>query len=346
MRRKTEAIRRYFMQRVDDLSGSPVLETANRFKMSRQAVNKHVQALISEGLVQTEGESRYLKYSLTSRLLTKRTYQLSSELEEHRIWSECAEACVQELPEEDRRICEYGFTEMVNNAIDHSEGKQLVVSVSLTEVSIRFVINDDGIGIFKKIANALKLPDERQSLLELSKGKFTTDPARHTGEGIFFTSRVFDVFCIVSGGLSFLHDLELDDWLVPKAGDPEQGTSVLMRLTVPTKRTLKSVFDSFSSGPEEYSFSKTHVPLSLALVGSDNLVSRSQARRVLSRVENFKEVILDFANVPTVGQAFADEIFRVYSLAHPEVNISVTSANEQVQAMISRARGIVFVSKD
>ena len=36
--------------------------------------------------------------------------------------------------------------------------------------------------------------DKRQALFELSKGKFTTDPSRHSGEGVFFTSRMFDDF--------------------------------------------------------------------------------------------------------------------------------------------------------
>jgi len=54
------------------------------------------------------------------------------------------------------------------------------------------------------------------------------------------------------------------------------------------------------------------VPVKLAQYGNDKLVSRSQAKRLLARVELFKVVMLDFTNVPTIGQAFADEIFRVF----------------------------------
>ena len=56
-------------------------------------------------------------------------------------------------------------------------------------------------GIFKKIQKALDLLDERHAILELAKGKLTTDPKHHTGEGIFFTSRMFDEFTILSGGV-------------------------------------------------------------------------------------------------------------------------------------------------
>jgi RNA polymerase sigma-70 factor (ECF subfamily) len=40
----------------------------------------------------------------------------------------------------------------------------------------------------------MHLLDERHAILELSKDQLTTDPARHTGDGIFFTSRMFDSF--------------------------------------------------------------------------------------------------------------------------------------------------------
>jgi hypothetical protein len=56
------------------------------------------------------------------------------------------------------------------------------------------VIYDEGEGIFKKIQRELGLLDARHSVLEISKGKLTTDPDNHTGEGVFFSSRMFDDF--------------------------------------------------------------------------------------------------------------------------------------------------------
>ena len=51
----------------------------------------------------------------------------------------------------------------------------------------------------------LDLSDERLASLELSKGKLTIEPRRHSGEGVFFTSRVRPV--PDSGGeLLFDHD--------------------------------------------------------------------------------------------------------------------------------------------
>src|SRR5882762_5697831 len=57
------------------------------------------------------------------------------------------------------------------------------------------------VAIFRKIATALGLANEAHAILELTKGKLTTDRQRHSGEGIFFTSRMFDWFGILSHNL-------------------------------------------------------------------------------------------------------------------------------------------------
>jgi anti-sigma regulatory factor (Ser/Thr protein kinase) len=92
-------------------------------------------------------------------------------------------------------IAHYVFTEMVNNANDHADGTQLNVRVMQTIDTLYLVVADDGVGAFRRIARSLGLEDERLAVLELVKGKFTTDPARHTGEGVFFASRAADAFC-------------------------------------------------------------------------------------------------------------------------------------------------------
>ena len=238
-------------------------------------------------------------------------------------------------------ICHYGLTEMVNNAIDHSAGHAVRVELIRTTGSIHLRVIDDGIGMFQKIADALNLSDPRLSLLELSKGKFTTDPKRHTGEGIFFTSRSFDRFTIRSSELLFRHSSRSDDWKFEVEEKSFVGTRVTMSLIVPSSRDLKDVFQRFSSGPDEYRFAKTHVPLKLADYGDEGLLSRSSAKRVLSRVDRFSEVVLDFSNVGSIGQGFADEIFRVFRNEHPSVNLIPINANEQVTQMIRRAQSHV-----
>jgi hypothetical protein len=105
---------------------------------------------------------------------------------------------------------------------------------------------------------------------------------------------------------------------------------------VMVRNTLREAFDEYAVR-DEYTFSKTVVPVKLARYGQEGLVSRSQAQRLLARIDRFKVVLFDFSDVETVGQAFADEIFRVYAKAHPEVELQPVNAAPQVQQMIARA---------
>jgi len=67
-------------------------------------------------------------------------------------------------------------------------------------------------------------------------------------------------------------------------------------------------------------------------------ISRSQAKRLLHALDRFKKIVLDFKGVSTVGQAFADEVFRVFAKAHPGIDIEPINATENVDFMIRRAR--------
>ncbi len=148
---------------------------------------------------------------------------------------------------------------------------------------------------------------------------------------------MFDSFDIVSGGVSLSHSSgEEYDWIRDNA-QSASGSTVWMRLRNRTTRTTKKLFDQYVSG-EDYDFSRTVVPVVMAQYAGDPLISRSQAKRVLARVDLFRTVVFDFADVAAIGQAFADEIFRVFALAHPRMELLFVHANAQVRKMIARAR--------
>jgi len=236
-------------------------------------------------------------------------------------------------------VANHGFTEMLNNAVDHSDGQNVFVWMNQTDSRLSIIISDDGVGIFRKITTALFLPDLRQAIFELSKGKLTTDPSRHSGEGVFFTSRAFDVFDIEANGLNFNHiqSSKLDS-LHEKQGTFPGGTSVYMDIALESTRTLSEIYAQFTQAPDDYDFSKTIVPMRLAQYGEEQLVSRSQAKRLITRFDRFRAVILDFDGVQQIGQAFADEIFRVYTNAHTQVELIPKNMTEQVERMWLRSR--------
>lgn len=338
VRARGEDIRRFILNKISDHPRDLSKVTADRFGITRQAVHKHLQRLHAEGAITETGNTRNRTYKLCPLVEWQKVYRIEDKPAEDLVWSNDVKKVLGELPENVMAIWHYGFTEMLNNAIDHSGGKTIYVRLVKTAASTEVVVMDDGVGIFKKIQAALNLLDERHAILELSKGKLTTDPMHHTGEGIFFTSRVFDSFDILSGGVFFTHEYgEAEDWILERDA-PGDGTTVWMKLHNHTSRTLKKVFDQYSSGPDEYGFNKTVVPVKLARYGNDQLISRSQAKRLLARVELFKVVVFDFKDVPTVGQAFADEIFRVFAQKHPEIQLLTMHASSEVKRMIERAR--------
>lgn len=304
--------------------------------LSRSRVAARARALVQAGYLRRTGTTRPVYAPGEKRRFTRRYPRQG--LAEDRVWFADLAPLLDALPRNVLDIAQHGLTEMVNNAIDHSYAEHVDVHMDFDGARLQLTVADDGVGIFERITRALGLPDPRLALLELAKGKLTTDPRRHSGEGIFFTSRAFDDFVIVSGGLVFDHDhASGHDVLDERDALTSSGTTVFMGIAADSPRRLKDVFDAYSSGPDDYAFARTIVPVRLAKVGEEQLLSRSQARRLLQRVERFRVVMLDFADVASIGQAFADEIFRVFADAHPEVELVPMGANADVQAMIRRA---------
>lgn len=331
--RQTADIRKFLLENIS--SADLVKTTVERFNVSRTAVYQNIKKLVADGYVKYDDVKKGRKYSLVSKEYDY-LYDISGSLSESNVWLQDIEPHIRGK-ENVMRIWEYGFTEMFNNAVDHSEGSQIFVKIFTNSVNTSMYISDNGIGIFRKIKNKFNLLNEREAILELSKGKLTTNTERHSGEGIFFTSRAFDKFAIASHDIVFTHNDEVEhDVLFDNAPGNFDGTVIFMSLRNESERILKDVFDRFSG--DDYGFDKTIIPIELARYGDDNLISRSQAKRVLTRIKLFKSVIFDFKNVPQIGQAFADEIFRVFVNANPNIELDYVNANQDVENMIKRAR--------
>lgn len=309
---------------------------SERFNISRAAANKHVQRLETEGWIARSGPSTHPVFSPGYQRRIVGVYLLKN-LEEDRVLRQDFKPYFN-LPPNIQSIVDHGFTEMLNNAIDHSAGESVLISMHQNEHKLWLTVSDNGIGIFEKIATELQLPDMRQALFELSKGKLTTDPSKHTGEGIFFTSRMFDHFAILANKLEFEHQQNTPlNTLHEAPGVFPFGTTVFMEIALNSNRTTNDVYSQFTDAPEDYDFSKTIVPMKLAKYGDEQLVSRSQAKRLIARFDRFKTVVLDFAEIQEIGQAFADELFRVYANNHPAIELQPKNMNAQVERMYLRA---------
>lgn len=339
-RQKTKEIQDFILENVEENPQSITSLAAGEFNISRQAIFRYTKSLENRKMLISEGATRNKKYSLA--ILKDLSWEFPlKDLEEDKVWRKNIRPHLDNLPKNILDIFDYGVTEMINNAIDHSEGDTLTLSLQRTATWISVQVEDNGVGIFNKIQKEFDLDDPRHAVLELSKGKLTTDPTRHTGEGIFFTSRMFDLYSIRSGKLHLAHIGKKDsaegrDWLLEEE-NLHHGTAIRLKIRLNSSRILKDVFDHYAT-PDEYGFDKTQVPVFLATYGDENLISRSQAKRLLARFDKFKEIILNFKDIDMIGQAFADEIFRVFLNMHPSINIKTINTNDQIRKMIQRAQ--------
>ncbi len=328
-----ERIKHYILEKIEIGDNAIAQKTAETFHISLTTVYRYLNELCTEKIIKREGR----KYVL-SEIENVKIYYCNNKLEEDRIFNEIIEPIANNLPDNVYKIWQYAFTEMMNNAIDHSNASEIIIYTLYNYCSTKIMIDDNGIGIFEKIKEYYGYETLDDAVNELFKGKLTTDSENHSGEGIFFTSRMIEHFGVLSDGKIFTHnthhDVIQDIVSIPelKSWKDKKGTTVAMIMPNNSKVNIKEVFDMFSD--VDNGFIKTHIPLKN--IFTDGFpVSRSQAKRLCARFESFEEVILDFEGIDDIGQGFAHELFVVFKRKHPHVNISVTNENQDIRKMLA-----------
>jgi len=103
------------------------------------------------------------------QIVFTRTYDLDG-LEEHGVWLDVESAIDDLVNDTTRSTLRYITTEMVNNAIDHSDGTNVAVTAAQTaDGDIRITIADDGIGVFERLRRGLDLDSDTDALGELTR---------------------------------------------------------------------------------------------------------------------------------------------------------------------------------
>jgi len=254
-------------------------------------------------------------------------------LEEHVMWLDASERL--HLRDRVSPACwgasQDGFSGMVNNAVDHAGASRVTSRFWVDASTLAFEVDDDGAGALARIRDGLGLGDSFSAIQELSKGKTTTDPTRHTGEGIFFTSKIVDAFVLEANGLRWTVDNLREDQAVGLSARIA-GTLVRCEIDVQTSRSTSDVFAAYSI---DHDFARTRTVVRLFDIGV-RFISRSEARRLLRGLERFREVLVDLKGVQEVGQGFVDEVFRVWPTQHPDVAVRPINMVGPVEAMVRR----------
>lgn len=237
------------------------------------------------------------------------------------------------------RVAQHVFGELLNNAIDHSAGARVTVSVRQTPTHLHLLITDDGLGIFQQLAAKAGLADAQQAALELAKGRLTTQPERHGGRGLFFVARMVDAMNVQSNGQALQWRRHGESIQFRSHPLNRTGTTVFCSLPLDTTVRPSDAYAAYGSDEAPLDFSRTRVPLRLLTDGGLGLDSRAQARWVVSRLELFATAELDFDGVDDIGPSFIDEVYRVWSAQHPQVRLEATQASGRVAKLLGSARG-------
>ncbi len=336
MEKNHEDIRGYILANIEQHPADIAHLVAQKFSISRQRAHTYVAREVKSGSILKIGSARWTRYFLADGKHIEFALKIKPGLDEYSVWLKYIKPMLLRQTSNVQNICNYGFTEIFNNAIDHSQGTNIFVEIDIHNRDVCINIMDNGVGIFQKIQQALQLDSMRESILHLSKGKFTTDPSKHTGEGIFFASRIFDEFKIFSDDM--FYTFAKNDWFLSseKRESFGNGTFIQMQVSLTSERTPKMIMDEYAD--QDIGFAKTTVAVALSADPNDPHVSRSQAKRLLMGLEKFRQIILDFKGVSSVGQAFVDEVFRVFKNEHPNIIIQYVNANEDVDLMIKRGQ--------
>ncbi len=308
-------------------------EIAAVLGVTRQTAHRHLRQLVDDDQLAVAGAGRGTRYRQRTEGFS-RSFETTG-LDEALLWESLSGPATifHSLPEAAKSILAYAFTEMVNNVIDHSGAPEVSIAVKRDGETVILEVADEGVGIFNHIRDRLQLASEIEALQELSKGKTTTMPERHTGEGVFFTSKAVHEFEIQSGSLRWLVDNRRNDTAVGELDPPVKGTHVRLEIETDKVRDLTEIFAEYAEG---FDFNKTRIIVMLFAIGT-RFISRSEAKRLLHGLERFREVVLDFKDVDLVGQGFADEVFRVWARLHPETHFVPVNMSVPVAFMVERA---------
>jgi len=337
-------VRRLILERLRQKGRLKVTEVVKETGYSRVYVHRFFRDLVNDGIIALVGKANQAHYvRVGEKNQEPRTSQVKAHrilrnrnLAEDRVLSEIKDdsGIFIGLPGNIAGIVDYAFTEMLNNAIEHSRADKIDVVIERTAKGVDFQVSDRGVGIFNNIMEKKNLKNHMEAIQDLLKGKETTAPEAHSGEGIFFTSKIADFFSIRSSEKKLVF-ANLQDDLYLRDIKPIMGTRVSFLIGINSQKKLVDLFNRYTD--ESFQFSKTGVKVNLYREGVE-YVSRSQARRIVIGLEKFRTIELDFKSVDTVGQGFADEIFRVWQTRHQDVKIIPRNANENVLFMINRAK--------
>lgn len=326
---RKKAIVLYLLEKIEQDADGISQVVSETFEVNQNTIHTYINELVKNEVIRRVKRGKYeLVRNVYSYHLKREKGDLDTDTYAYDF---CLEKHICHMPENVQNIWSYSFSEMINNVMDHSMAENVQVNIEQDYLNTRVMIADDGIGIFEKIKDHFGLPTVDEAICELFKGKLTTDSENHSGEGIFFSSKMMDDFFIVSSGRIFTNNKYDNSRIIDLATSNLAGTCVIMSLSNFSHKKPQEIFDMYANN--DGGFTKTRIPMKNIFDTSP--VSRSQAKRVCNRLDKFEEVVIDFEGLNWMGQGFAHQLFVVFAKEHPNIKLIPINMNEDITKMYS-----------
>jgi hypothetical protein len=120
-------------------------DVAAKLRVSRQAAQRQLAALVEAGELRLEGQGARRRYRSAASLPASYNYDPAT-LAEDRVWADIAgrHPEINKLPARARGIAQYALTQILNNVIEHARAGRVTIRIRAFAKGIRFEIDDDG----------------------------------------------------------------------------------------------------------------------------------------------------------------------------------------------------------
>ena len=123
---KRNRIKRYILEKIYDKDKNVASHVSKTFEVSLNTVYRYIRELERDAVIYKEDDV----YKLTKIKESFVLHCSGNKLEEDLIYSEYIAKHIKNFEDNVQRIWQYAFTEMMNNAIEHSQSEEIFFSIS------------------------------------------------------------------------------------------------------------------------------------------------------------------------------------------------------------------------
>ena len=326
-------IKQFILNNISIHQRDIIYTAINQFGISRQAVLKHMNALIDDNKVMAYGKTRDRRYKLKPQVNFNKTIPIDSKFNSYDFIQKNILLHLDSLSKNIYQICEYSIEALINNIVDHANASSLYTKLFLTYSDLHIIISDNGSGLFNNIKSKLNLNSIQLATLEIAKGEVTTDILRQSGDELNTVLSLFDQVRIDSSGLSLIYTSKNKKWDIGYSKQI-QGTRIHLQINPNSNKTCEHIFKNIFRHPNQI----ICIPLNLLNEPEKNsLNSRSQVKNIFWNITFLEEIHFDFNQIELIGPAFADELVRQSRAINGQVIIKWINCCKTIDMLMNRA---------